>query len=253
MHCKKLSTNTDPAPILVISAVAPELELLTNNLCNQQKAADLPWSTTKGQLGKQQLFCAVSGIGIPNAAAATAVLIERIKPGVVLNIGCGGAFAGSGMQVGDIAIARHEIFADLGVVAPSGWLDLFDLGFALLTTADKKYYNCIPLDTNLTDKALHHAQQLGLKAKVGNFATVASCSGTAKQGKKLLQRYDLICENMEGAAIAAVCLRYNIPCIELRGISNLVEDRDLSRWDIPLAVTTAQRVAQSLLADLTAL
>jgi futalosine hydrolase len=46
---------------------------------------------------------------------------------------------------------------------------------------------------------------------------------------------------MEGAAAALVALQYGIDCLEVRGISNLVEDRDLSRWNIQLAVEQAQR------------
>ena len=46
---------------------------------------------------------------------------------------------------------------------------------------------------------------------------------------------------MEGAAAAQVALQYGIDCLEVRGVSNMVEDRDLSRWDIPLAAEQAQR------------
>jgi futalosine hydrolase len=45
---------------------------------------------------------------------------------------------------------------------------------------------------------------------------------------------------MEGGAVAQVALRYGVDAMEVRGISNLVEDRDLSRWNIPLAVERAQ-------------
>jgi futalosine hydrolase len=46
---------------------------------------------------------------------------------------------------------------------------------------------------------------------------------------------------MEGAAVAHVALLYDIPLLEVRGISNMVEDRDLSRWDIPRSVEMSQR------------
>ena len=45
---------------------------------------------------------------------------------------------------------------------------------------------------------------------------------------------------MEGAAAAQVALRYGVDCLEIRGISNMVEDRDLLRWNISLAVENAQ-------------
>jgi futalosine hydrolase len=46
---------------------------------------------------------------------------------------------------------------------------------------------------------------------------------------------------MEGAAVAQTCLRYGIDCLEIRGISNLVDERDMTTWDIPRAVEAAQR------------
>jgi futalosine hydrolase len=55
---------------------------------------------------------------------------------------------------------------------------------------------------------------------------------------------------MEGAAIALVALRYGIPCLEIRGISNLVEDRDLARWDIAKAVEAAQRFVIKVVEEL---
>jgi futalosine hydrolase len=36
-------------------------------------------------------------------------------------------------------------------------------------------------------------------------------------------------------------LDYGVDCLEVRGVSNMVEDRDLSRWNLPLAVEKAQR------------
>jgi futalosine hydrolase len=53
---------------------------------------------------------------------------------------------------------------------------------------------------------------------------------------------------MEGAAVAQVCAHQQVPFLELRGISNLVEDRDLARWDLKTGAETAQRAVQALLA-----
>ena len=47
-------------------------------------------------------------------------------------------------------------------------------------------------------------------------------------------------ENMEGAAIFALCLHYGVPCGEIRAISNYVSDsREL--WDIPAALSNLAR------------
>ena len=43
-------------------------------------------------------------------------------------------------------------------------------------------------------------------------------------------------ESMEGAAVFYSCLMSHQPFAEIRAISNYVEERDKSKWDIPLAV-----------------
>jgi len=57
-------------------------------------------------------------------------------------------------------------------------------------------------------------------------------------------------ENMEGGAVARVCEAYNLPLLEMRAISNYVEDRDLGRWKLHEACDEAGRAAAILLKGL---
>ena len=70
------------------------------------------------------------------------------------------------------------------------------------------------------------------------------CSGAQAAGDRLAARYDGICENMEGAAAAHVSAAGDIPFVEIRGISNRVVDRDLSQWDLPLAIRRCRRAVE---------
>jgi futalosine hydrolase len=54
---------------------------------------------------------------------------------------------------------------------------------------------------------------------------------------------------MEGAAVAQVAALHGVPWLEVRGISNIVEDRDLKAWDIPKAAGTVQQALLQILAD----
>lgn len=227
-------------PTLIIAAIPRELTLLTAALDDAVLGTGL-FAITEGFIGPTRLVCCAAGIGKANAAAASAVLLEQYQPKRVIITGCGGAYPGSGLSVGDLAVASEELFGDEGVVTPQGWLDLKQMGLPLLQQGERSWYGTIPMALHETEKVLQLADSHGLRLTRGRFVTVSACSGTKERGLELSRRYQAICENMEGAAIALNALRYGVPCLEIRGISNLVEDRDLSRWEIDRAVEAAQR------------
>jgi len=55
---------------------------------------------------------------------------------------------------------------------------------------------------------------------------------------------------MEGAAIALVCNTFNLPCAELRCVSNMVEDRNTANWQLEEAIDKVCRVAGIVLQEL---
>ena len=91
----------------------------------------------------------------------------------------------------------------------------------------------------------HSMADAGFDARTGPFVTVSCCSGTAALGEAMAARFPgALCEGMEGAALAHVAAIYQVPLLELRAVSNLVEDRDMSRWRIREAAETAQAAAR---------
>lgn len=237
-------------PVLVQTAVPRELELLTASLEGSRSSESGGYTITEGYLGESRLVCCAGGVGKANAAAAATSLIERHNPRLVIITGCGGAYPGSGLTVGDLAVASDELFADEGAETPNGWLDLRAMQLPLYSQNNQHYYNTIPLSRHAAEKAMQLADTHGVRLTRGRFLTVSACSGTRARGQELSRRHQAICENMEGAAIALVALRHGLPCLEIRGISNLVEDRDLSRWDLPRALEAAQRFVIKIIDDL---
>lgn len=191
-----------------------------------------------------------SGVGKANAAAAATILALH-QPQALLVVGCGGALPGSRLQVGDLALASSEIFGDEGVLTPQGFQDLVAMRLPLLSSSSPPLYNTCPVDPDWLQRAQEQltpfAAAAGISLVTGPFVTVSTCSGTTAGGEILARRCGGICENMEGAAAALVCARHNIPFYELRGISNLVEDRNLERWDLAGAAAIAQQALIALL------
>jgi futalosine hydrolase len=227
-------------PIIVTAATCTELSLLISCLEGGGRISSGQRDIHEGTIAGRRAILAVTGIGKVNTASAVTALLEHHEPELLINTGCAGAYPGSGLAVGDLAIAAAELFGDEGVMAPDGWHSMELIGIPALSKNGESYFNRFPLTRWAIDKAMHVAEAEGITLHQGEFVTVSAASGTDGRGKELYQRFGGICENMEGAAAAQVALLYGVDCMELRGVSNMVEDRDLSRWDIPLAVERAQ-------------
>jgi futalosine hydrolase len=200
-----------------------------------------------GRLGERTLTLLETGIGITNTTQALTVAIHDALPEIVIQIGVGGAYLSSPLKVHDLAIATSESYGNLGVITPDGWQSAKEIGIPLLHT-DQDYYNTFPLDTELASRAdsIIQSECPDIVRRSGPFVTVEQCSGLSSTGNELAERFSAICENMEGAAAAHICTLYSIPFLEVRGISNVVENRDKKNWDLPGASLTAQSAAIAL-------
>ena len=228
-------------PVVMLASVEREISLLVREL--HAEPVDDPQSRRiwRAETAIGQVFLAISGIGKVNAAVASTLLLERFSPRLVINTGCGGAYRESGLQVGSLAVATAEVYGDEGVLTLDGWHSLELVGIPSVERKGNRYSNEFPLSMQTAGKVFQFATSLGLPVRRGKFITVSTCSGTSHRGDELRRRFGGICENMEGAAVAHVALLYDTPFLEVRGISNMVEDRDISKWDIPFSVEMAQR------------
>src|SRR5512135_3469067 len=108
-------------PVIVTAATIRELSWLISMLEGKERFQVGHREAYRGELGERAVILAVTGIGKVNAAVATTALLERFEPELLVNTGCAGAYRGSGLAVGDLALATVEMFGDEGVGAPDGW------------------------------------------------------------------------------------------------------------------------------------
>ncbi len=186
----------------------------------------------EGRISGKSARVVIAGMGQTNTAQALTAMLESGRPGLVIMAGCAGAYAGSSLKVGDVAAASEEIYADSGILTPEGFKGIEETGFPLVESSGVAYFSRFPLSGDY-NRIVENACP-GIR--IGLFLTVSTVSGTAKRGKELFSRYGALCENMEGAAAAQVCLLYGVPFVEIRGVSNMVEDRNRDRWDIDKAM-----------------
>ncbi len=199
--------------------------------------------------GRRVVF-GTSGMGKTNAAHAVTIMMEKFSPSCVINFGIGGGYPLSGLKVGDIAVAEKEVYADEGVMLKDGLHSLEMTGVPLLRVRGRKYFNEFPADKRLSRLAVKSAGTVA-HCSSGVFLTVSACTGTGKRADGLAAKFNPVCENMEGAAVAHICSLYGVPFVEIRGISNMVEDRDKGKWDIKLAAENCQKAVLNFIEILT--
>lgn len=239
--------------IALLAATDKETALLRETLNNTTTTRCGRYELQKGRINGKLTSLLHTGVGKVNAALASEALLSHRRPSAIILFGCGGAYFDQGLNIGDVALANEEIYGDEGVQTPDGFLDMQKIGFPLCSNNDASFYNRLPLHQGLHSEARARLKAFlspqGKTLVIGPFVTMSTCSGTEALGKQIRERTGGVCESMEGAAVAHVCLQHNIPLLELRGISNLTEDRNPDRWDIPQAAEIAQQCVLELLHD----
>jgi futalosine hydrolase len=238
--------HTGKRRIGLISAVAFEGALFAAESAKTEKEKTAGLVFYLNRKDEVAFVYTAAGIGKANAAHAAAIMVRDYFPSVIVSFGIGGAYPSSGLKVGNLAVAKTEIYADEGILLKDGFHTLEAIGIPTVRAGRRRYFSEFPADRALTRKALQAAGSIS-HASAGRFATVSSCTGNRKRALEIEKRFDVICENMEGAAVAQISRLYGVPFVEIRGISNIVEDRDTGKWQKGFAAENCQRAVKNFL------
>ncbi len=192
--------------IIFFFATKLECEELLREISNKQEFSLKGIPLIKGKLKNKDILLCISGIGKINASIASVLIFEKFPISKAIVGGVGGAYPSSGLKIGEIVVAEREIDADEGLL-----IECSDHESSFL------FFN--KEEINL------HIPSCWKNQKKGTFLTVSACTGNTKRAKFLEKKFNAICENMEGAAIAKAGQFYNIAVTEIRSISNEVKDR----------------------------
>lgn len=176
-----------------------------------------PWTWTRS--GSDAYLA--TGAGPVSAAAALSWFLGEQTVRSIVGIGIAGLLVGSSCRRQDVLRIVRESFPEHGAESPRG--EVVSLDFPGLQERD--FAMDCPADL------LHLPTAVAI--------TVGLASGTARTAlRRRATGADL--ESMEGASWAFIASRWNIPCAEVRSISNLAGFRDRGDWDIPGALERLQ-------------
>jgi futalosine hydrolase len=166
----------------------------------------------------------VTGVGMPDTIYNLTKLLTTKKYDFVIQAGIAGSFNKS-IAIGEVVMVHSEAFADMGAEDHENFINVFDLG---LVQADEHPYTC--------GRLLAPSLPLAVDLKKVSGITLNTTSGNQQTIDKLAARFAADVESMEGASFFYTCLKEGVAFMQVRAISNYVEPRDKSKWNIGLAV-----------------
>jgi futalosine hydrolase len=211
----------------------------------------------------------ISGPGVCNAACALTACLERFRPQFVLHTGIAGMFAGTGLDLGDAAVAVTDTYIHTGVDTFRTCSDGDPLSG--LTHLPGTIHQCMPLDPlpfdlitgqALTRQGIYEpdpdlavscrnllVRSLGCNVIQGPFITVSSITGSFEKAAALSKAFSPVMESMEGAAAAHVAALYQVPMVQIRAASNRVGETDKNQWDIKGAARTVADICEAIVCE----
>lgn len=163
---------------------------------------------------------------------------------LVVNIGICGSFRRE-IPLGGVVHIHEEIFSELGTTDAHGnFIDLEKMGFKLFEKNGKTVFNCIVNVHQPSDFFRIDAHVIP-----GRSLTINTVNGDDRRIADAQKRYNPDFENMEGGAVAYVCMQESVPYLEFRAVSNYVEPRNTQNWKIELASQNVQNFILNLLTN----
>jgi nucleoside phosphorylase len=187
--------------ILLLAAFHPELAPLRAVLGEGMRA----------RLGGKDVAARVVGIGLPMAAAGTAMQLVEMQPKAVVLLGTCGAYVGSGIALGEVIAARRVRLVDLSVVQA---VAQFPDPMSIVTEA-----HAVMLQTLARAGARAADVATTLAITVGDAAAALIARATAAH-----------VEHLEAYGVAAACAARGIPFGAALGVANHVGARAREEW-----------------------
>jgi adenosylhomocysteine nucleosidase len=249
-----LTSDLAARPIAILSALQQEQRGLLALLQQPRKVTHASRDFWLGELHGQPVVLALSRIGKVAAATTTTALIERFNVRRIVFTGVAGGL-GQGVKVGDVVVAtdfvQHDI--DASPLFPRFEVPLYgktrfycDAALsALLFEASSKALAQESLAAHGFGNACVHQ---GLVASGDRFVCGADESRILR-GLLADAGHEVLAVEMEGAAVAQVCMDYGVPFAVMRTISDRADDS--AHVDFPYFVeAVASRYAQLIIEGL---
>jgi futalosine hydrolase len=221
--------------LLIVSATSLEIKPLLSVL---GKGRVLKHHITRYRNKHFQIDVLITGVGMVPTAVGTTMAIAYYRYDAVINAGVCGSF-NTEIPIGIVLNITSDCLPETGAEDGEHFLSIIDL--KLLDQDEFPFTGGIIVNDSVFDSNV--IKNLPIAAGV----TVNTVHGNEKNIATFLTRHKADVESMEGAAFFYACKMHKARYIQIRSVSNYIEDRDVSKWNIPLAVQNLNHFLLDLL------
>lgn len=211
--------------ILLVSATTFEITPLIEQLGSAEM---LTTHLSRYHTKEHQIDILITGVGMVFTTFHVSTLLAQQNYDFAINAGVAGAIDKQ-LALGEVVQIIQDYFFEFGAENHDQWLSISDLG--LISRLDLPY-------TEKGLKNIHVPLWLPLKElKQVKGHTVNKVHGNEQSIKSMLTKTNAQVESMEGAAFLYCCMQYQLPCAQIRAISNYVEPRNKAQWQMKEAIS----------------
>lgn len=210
--------------ILIVSATEKEIFPLKSKLITlQSKHSNL----ISYQYNSLFVDVLITGIGSIFTTYCLTKILTNNSYDLIINAGIAGSF-NPDLTIGDVLFVKSDLFGDLGIEDSQSFSTLFEKGF--ISESEFPFTNSMLINSTVFENSfLKNIKEI-------SAITVNTTHGNAEYAKRFKEKFKSDIETMEGAAFFYVCILQKVKYIQIRAISNYVEEREKANWNIPLAI-----------------
>ena len=221
--------------LLIVSATTLEIKPLLTSLGKGRSHVN---QITRYKYKHFEIDVLITGVGMVPTAVLTSIALCQTKYEVAINAGICGSFNHQ-IALGEVLNIVSDCLPETGAEDGEHFLSLIDLNLL-----DKDQF---PFDGGwLTNDNVFESNSIN-QLKKATGVTVNTVHGNSHSIKNFIKRNKTDVESMEGAAFMYSCKMKQIKHLQIRSVSNYIEVRDISKWDIPLAIKILNEFLWNLL------
>lgn len=215
---------------LIVAATPFETEALAKHFQVFTPAGDGMLTTGPG--AETSISILTTGVGMVNTAYALGRCSGDFD--MLINAGICGAFDRS-LKIGEVVQVVSDTLSEMGAEDGEDFL-----AYPALHLGGTNHYAANLQSVPATLKPLKQVSGITVNKVHGHEPNIAKAAALFRPQV----------ESMEGASFFRGCAHMKGSCLQVRAISNYVEKRDKSKWNIPLALANLNTVLIQTLTDI---